>query len=497
MPSDDVDVIIKFIIKNICSLKHTNVKKRHLKGNRRAMVANTMIKERKDAVTFRREEAKRLKDFGDKNPPILPSSAVLRKPKEERLLKQHLIFSNPILNLLDNAKHGKYAGSIISIGLLPFYCIYWIPKQQLIYITRCKNDPEAFLTIDATGNLIKRESSQDAPIFLYQCVLISKDGSVPVFQMISADHRTVMISFFLRSITAKNVPIPRTIVSDFGWAILIAASDVFAQCIDLRDYLEKCYVTAICGNNSIIPKCYIRLDVSHLINMVAKWKCLKGKDKTLVRAFNLRCVSQAYQMNSFKELEYFMESLLSVALSKSIGCTSNGKAVASNMRINYLNNIIKGNINANKIETIINDADNDDDDDDNDNESPVNYESEANYNATNWIEWSNSVLDSAKKIAEESEHGNIISACYNIEFAKQIKKRLLPYLPIWTGVMRPYFKRSGEIATSSSDESEFSDLKNRAFKGQLPMRIDKFIVQHLEFLLIQKLVWPVMKKIFP
>lgn len=48
--------------------------------------------------------------------------------------------------------------------------------------------------------------------------------------------------------------------------------------------------------------------------------------------------------------------------------------------------------------------------------------------------------------------------------------------------MHPYFKRFGEIATSSSVQAEFSDLKNRGFKGQLPIRIDKFIVQHLEFL---------------
>jgi len=69
----------------------------------------------------------------------------------------------------------------------------------------------------------------------------------------------------------------------------------------------------------------------------------------------------------------------------------------------------------------------------------------------------------------------------NPEAAKQIRTRLLPYVPIWTGIMRPYFKRSTEIATSSSVEAEFSDLKNRGFKGQLPMRADKFIFQHLDF----------------
>lgn len=102
-----------------------------------------------------------------------------------------------------------------------------------------------------------------------------------------------------------------------------------------------------------------------------------------------------------------------------------------------------------------------------------------NSNNADWVEWSNSVLAAA---ANESEHSNIINACYNPEFVKQVKTRLLPYLPIWTGIMRPYFKRSNEIASSSSVEVEYCDLKHRGFKGQLPIRAGKFIVQHLDFL---------------
>lgn len=129
--------------------------------------------------------------------------------------------------------------------------MYWSPEQQLLYTTRCKRDPEACSTIDATGNIIKRESSQDPPVFLYQCVLVSKDGSVPVFQIISADHRAVIIAFFLRNIIVRGAPIPRVVVSDFGWAILIAVSDVFAKCVDFRDYLQKCYTSAVLGNTGI------------------------------------------------------------------------------------------------------------------------------------------------------------------------------------------------------------------------------------------------------
>lgn len=64
------------------------------------------------------------------------------------------------------------------------------------------------MTLDATGGIIKREASQDPPIFLYQCVFAHTTGRVPVFQMISADHRAIMIAFFLRNIIAKGIPAP-------------------------------------------------------------------------------------------------------------------------------------------------------------------------------------------------------------------------------------------------------------------------------------------------
>lgn len=188
-------------------------------------------------------------------------------------------------------------------------------------------------------------------------------------------------------------------------------------------------------------------------------------------------------MDTFTEIEYVMISLVSVALSKTIGSsTINGKPLMSDTRMQYLNNMIKGDLNI-KIEAIIN---NDDEEiesfNDNDFNNEINNDNYKRNSDTDWVNWSNSVLESAKNIANESEHGNIINACYNPEFAKQVKTRLLPYLPVWTGIMRPYFQRSGEIATSSAVEAGFADIKNRGFKGQLSMRVDKFIVQHLDLL---------------
>jgi len=79
-------------------------------------------------------------------------------------------------------------------------------------------------------------------------------------------------------------------ITDFGWTLLIAVSNVFAKCVDFRDHLKKCYDILILENINVLPSCYIKLDVSYLIKMVARWKRLKGKNKMLVRVFNLALV---------------------------------------------------------------------------------------------------------------------------------------------------------------------------------------------------------------
>lgn len=86
-PMKNVDVIFLCCIENICPDLHTSEKKRQLRGQRRKEVANKLIEQNKDAMIFRQDEAKRLKKFGGKNMPIVPSAAVLRKAKKQQLLK--------------------------------------------------------------------------------------------------------------------------------------------------------------------------------------------------------------------------------------------------------------------------------------------------------------------------------------------------------------------------------------------------------------------------
>lgn len=87
----------------------------------------------------------------------------------------------------------------------------------------------AVLTIDTTGSIATRTTKSDPYIlvFLYQCsMLVTNKGSVPVFQMVSADQRSFIIAHFLRFILTRNVPRPSIVVCDFGRALVNAVAGI-------------------------------------------------------------------------------------------------------------------------------------------------------------------------------------------------------------------------------------------------------------------------------
>lgn len=57
------------------------------------------------------------------------------------------------------------------------------------------------------------------------------------------------------------------------------------------------------------------------------------------------------------------------------------------------------------------------------------------------------------------------------------------YLPLWTAVMVPHFKSVHNTASSANVEAEFKNIKHGLFKHEsLPIRMDRFVIRHLEFL---------------
>lgn len=125
-------------------------------------------------------------------------------------------------------------------------------------------------------------------------------------------------------------------------------------------------------------------------------------------------------MQDFEALTYFIESVLTVSLTKSIGNTSDGVLIPAEVRIQALNKIIQG-ISSKKIEIEKDEISQNSDEDDNID--------------TDWQMWTNSIYLNAEDIARKSKDETIINACFNPDFARCLKKQLIPYLPFWTGII--------------------------------------------------------------
>lgn len=278
------------------------------------------------------------------------------------------------------------------------------------------------MTIDATGSLVKNikyEHTKSKHIFLYQCMSVSRTGSVPIFQMLSAEQDTVAIITWLLKIISDKVPIPRIVVCDFSLALLSGISIAFAHKRDLRDYMQACY-DVIIKKSQTLPDIFIRLDVSHLVAIICRWDCLKRHPLSKVRQFYIRIICQAYKMETLYELEQFFEAVLIVAMSPSIG-----QNLQSQIKYDYVSNIIKGTFSDEGFKS---------DEETCNNEDIIDLENNC---YTGWLEWSKEIYEKAT-VTADCENGDNVNAFYSIEVANKIKK-LMCYVPIWTGILLPFF----------------------------------------------------------
>lgn len=127
-------------------------------------------------------------EFGSISPPNLYQSSVLRKAKQEN--NDHILgisLKCPILSLVE-LKHTQFAGSIHSIGIDPFIVYYWSNHQVVIY--KDLTNEYCSISVDATRSLVKKIKRTSlnllsTHIFLYEAVVHTSYGQIPITQMLS------------------------------------------------------------------------------------------------------------------------------------------------------------------------------------------------------------------------------------------------------------------------------------------------------------------------
>lgn len=456
--------------------------KRQLNGSKRFDVGKDLS--RSCASNWQRNEVSSL-DFGDKLPPNIYSKPVLRKCKQQ--YNDYILGINekcPIKSLID-LKHSKYSGSIHTISADKFFIHYWTPYQLVVY----KHIQKAYcrLAIDATGSLVKKlirtnQHLKSSHIFLYEAVISTTSYQVPVTQMLSEKQDTLTIFYWLGQWLKDGVSISQEVVCDYSKALLSGITRAFCNGLTLHDYVNNC-LAVLNGNVSARPVCYLRVDVAHLIKLVCRWTCWKGKRTIRLKEFYVRCTRLLIKSESLFEFKNIMIDILTVCYSETEGeCQiSNTKHPSVVARVKLLNQIKNISLfeNTEDIDEY-NQSVNEDDFKQFDKESDDElYSEEENYSKSTSSKIT-IFIDDIKRESKSRAHfkGDKISAYFIPEFGKQIL-RICKEFPLWTNVMRLFFNSPYETATSASVEGNFSELKNRILQTSTQMSVDRFVSTHL------------------
>lgn len=87
--------------------------------------------------------------------------------------------------------------------------------------------------------------------------------------MISSKQDTALLTYFLLDICRTGATVPSVVTTDHSRAILVALARAFADCADLKHYLQCCDDIIVKNKEVFLPGTYLRLDVSHVIKIIA------------------------------------------------------------------------------------------------------------------------------------------------------------------------------------------------------------------------------------
>lgn len=463
----------------------THQNKRQVSGERRMRIGKEL--QGKSTYAWRREEANRLMEFGDVIPANIPSEEVVRKAKQETRDKDLGLFKvKSALASVWDMKYGlEFNGCIHEISLDKFFVMYWTPTQLYLYKKFLEEDCAGSISIDATGSLPKQIQKPDGSksvVYLYQAVCGYRQKILPLFQLVSEKHDTNTLNYWIREWIRSGGSPPKQVVTDYSLALLNATSLAFNN-TDLKTYIEKCIVLDTDGSTVRVnsPKCVIRLDIAHFINMVARWTCFKHESYQK-KDFYLRCVGLLTTCTSINDFVRLCTDVLTIAFAthediddKNSHCFAAQNRVTERLKSYKLpdNGAEEVDGHQDEKESLLarfNDVD-----------------GETELDSSAAVEVILRKIESNSK--NDLNHGRL-NAYQCSAFGSRLLK-LVKHFVLWTAVMvvdnpnsSTLVELPGDndvrlVSSSARSEEYFRELKHLIFKKEKAIRIDKFLVIHL------------------
>jgi hypothetical protein len=295
-----------------------------VRGEKRQKIGEEML--HTFATNWRRERLNENVVFGQKEPSTLPSLRVCRAVRQEAVNRKHNLPSmkDPVLTIASMKYEQNYVGDIHMLSYDKFFVHYWTKEQVYVYKRYWSQSSFPRVQVDATGSLVlklKRPMTASSHIFLYEIVINFNETQLSVCQMLSESHDTATIMFWISKWLKDVTKIPKECVCDFSYALLGAISRSYNDC-SLDSYIERC-MSLLLGSSMEIPKCYIRIDIAHLVKAVAQWKCYPPK-ANLVKQFFLRCIGLLVKCSAYGNLKKLVHCILVLAECETINHETHG-----------------------------------------------------------------------------------------------------------------------------------------------------------------------------
>lgn len=303
----------------------TEIRRRPFAGEKRRKLGEEMIDKGLRASHVRKVIASDIMEVQDPYPSHLPSNEVVRKIKSEsmqaRRLDQDVVRA---IQLLKYSSSNVFRNNVHDIGLDPFFVHIWNPNHVKIYNLYCKNTYSR-LILDATGKLFQKIpipcGGTSGHIFLYLGVVRlpgEGEGLIPVVQMFSERHNANAIEFWLKEwLRVGEASVPCEVVLDDSAALISATSRALAGEPSTAEYLKKSLLF-LQGEESMRPKCLIRIDVAHFTNLIRRWPQICSLKKR-TKEFFIRAVIIVAKAESIDAAEDLLRAIFIVALSETEG----------------------------------------------------------------------------------------------------------------------------------------------------------------------------------
>ncbi|KAJ1518857.1 hypothetical protein ONE63_011530 [Megalurothrips usitatus] len=444
-------------------------KKRQCRGREREQIGNDI--QGKSTQEYRRNDSKGKVSEKGISAPNIYSDEVLRKIRQEKL-RQKLsalripLSTNPFEALGEMKYCHPFLGSVHFISIDPVIVMYHTPEQLLINNELCKSYCKQ--SIDASGSLVKnsRGDGLSGHIFLTQVVGNVKGETIPLNQMLSERQDANITQYWLNEDIRKRFSTPNEFVCDHSGALPNALARSVAGCASLKDYSAQCF-DVLLGKSSTLPRCYIRVDVAHVINNATKWKLWKSVENTMVKQHLLRWYALLVKADSFQDFKNILGHLLVVAKAKPLG--KNAAETSKKILVSKVaDQADESDVDMDDVTEL--DNEDVDDNDENDDETPESVQS---------------FLHELQKNSDDSalDKGKGLNPYFSPAFAEKVLKKASNFM-LWSSVMARHFKSPFPRGSSSNSEEYFGYLKGRAFQQfELPMKLHQFVGIHVHSLL--------------